>query len=111
MSLKPDSAAGDRAAEASTFGCHPIHKAPDPYGPSCRWWAHWRAVPCGSFGLSPVGSHGIRPDHQALADEPLPRAWLQGEAPVSPFRAGLTGSLGVCRPFGVFEPHLVWPLT
>ncbi|KAI3361272.1 hypothetical protein L3Q82_013455 [Scortum barcoo] len=33
------------------------------------------------FGLSPAGSRGQRPGHQALACEPQPQAWLQGGAP------------------------------
>ncbi|KAI3361876.1 hypothetical protein L3Q82_002210 [Scortum barcoo] len=41
--------------------------------------------PCRHFGLSPAGSHGQRPGHQALACEPQPQAWLQGGAP---FRLG-----------------------
>ncbi|KAI3359434.1 hypothetical protein L3Q82_002932 [Scortum barcoo] len=35
------------------------------------------------FGLSPAGSRGQRPGHQALACEPQPQAWLQGGAPGS----------------------------
>ncbi|KAI3363916.1 hypothetical protein L3Q82_001513 [Scortum barcoo] len=33
-------------------------------------------------GLSPAGSRGQRPDHQALACEPQPQAWLQGGTPM-----------------------------
>ncbi|KAI3377080.1 hypothetical protein L3Q82_000063 [Scortum barcoo] len=39
------------------------------------------------LGLSPAGSRGQRPGHQALACEPQPQAWLQGGAPVTPIRA------------------------
>ena len=37
-------------------------------------------VPRCSFGLGPAGLRG-KPDHQALADEPALRAWLQRGAP------------------------------
>ncbi|KAI3361980.1 hypothetical protein L3Q82_012330 [Scortum barcoo] len=40
-----------------------------------------RRDPRRHFGLSPAGSRGQRPGHQALACEPQPQAWLQGGAP------------------------------
>ncbi|KAI3372063.1 hypothetical protein L3Q82_006704 [Scortum barcoo] len=40
-----------------------------------------QAGPRRHFGLSPAGSRGQRPGHQALACEPQPQAWLQGGAP------------------------------
>ncbi|KAI3375713.1 hypothetical protein L3Q82_004018 [Scortum barcoo] len=43
----------------------------------------WSGEPTGHFGLSPAGSRGQRPGHQALACEPQPQAWLQGGAPVT----------------------------
>ncbi|KAI3354358.1 hypothetical protein L3Q82_018881, partial [Scortum barcoo] len=42
------------------------------------------------FGLSPAGSRGQRPSHQALACKPRSQAWLHGGAPVMPIRADVT---------------------
>ena len=78
MSQESESVAEDRSDRTHAFGYHPTHNAPDPYGPSHRWWVHGRADPCLLFGLGPAGLHGQKSDHQALAFEPLPQAWLWG---------------------------------
>ncbi|KAK3550784.1 hypothetical protein QTP70_005464 [Hemibagrus guttatus] len=64
--------------------------APDPYAPSCGWWAYGKVGLCLFFGLFPAKSHRQRLGHQALACMPQPQAWLQGGAPVTPVRATQT---------------------
>ena len=56
---------------------------PNPFGSSCRWWAHGKEVLSHLFGLSPAGPHGQRSCHQALAVVPCPQTWLQEGAPVT----------------------------
>ncbi|KAI3369756.1 hypothetical protein L3Q82_024579, partial [Scortum barcoo] len=73
--------ARDWVVEAPCHDCYPNHIAPVPHGPSCGCRAYWKAGPRRHFGLSPAGSRGQRPGHQALACEPQPQAWLQGGAP------------------------------
>ncbi|KAK3571512.1 hypothetical protein QTP86_012861 [Hemibagrus guttatus] len=73
--------------EAPAHDCYPKHTAPDPYAPSCRWWAYGKVGLRLSFGLCPAESRRQRLGHQALACMPQPQAWLQGGAPVTPVRA------------------------
>ena len=67
------STAKGRIAKVPVFGCHPKLLVPDPFGPSCRWWAHETGVPCNLFGLSPPGPYGQRSSHQALIVMPRPQ--------------------------------------
>ncbi|KAK3528664.1 hypothetical protein QTP70_007203 [Hemibagrus guttatus] len=55
--------------------------APDPYAPSCGWWAYGKVGLRRFFGLCPAESHRQRLGHQALTCMPQPQAWLQGGAP------------------------------
>ncbi|KAK3529902.1 hypothetical protein QTP86_007226 [Hemibagrus guttatus] len=61
--------------------------APDPYAPSCGWWAYGKVGLHRFFRLCPAESHRQRLGHQALACMPQPQAWLHGGAPVTPVRA------------------------
>ncbi|KAK3570140.1 hypothetical protein QTP86_012522 [Hemibagrus guttatus] len=51
--------------------------APDPYAPSCGWWAYGKLGLRLFFGLCPAESRRQRLGHQALACVPQPQAWLQ----------------------------------
>ncbi|KAK3521137.1 hypothetical protein QTP86_012535 [Hemibagrus guttatus] len=87
MSQKPDSLSGVWDAEAPAHDRYPKHIAPDPYAPSCGWWAYGKVGLRRFFGLCPAESCRQRLGHQALACVPQPQAWLQGGAPVTPVRA------------------------
>ncbi|KAK3554500.1 hypothetical protein QTP70_024407 [Hemibagrus guttatus] len=69
--------------------------APDPYAPSCGWWAYGKVGLCCFFGLCPAESCRQRLSHQALACVPQPQAWLQGGAPVTPVRATAPVEIGL----------------
>lgn len=47
-----------------------IHTAPNPHGPTYRWWACWKGDPCHLFWLCPIG---IDTSHQALTIKPHPQ--------------------------------------
>ena len=102
-SMYPWSPSRDWVVGAPTQDCHP----PAPSEPSCRWWTYWNAGPRCSFRLRPVRSRGQRPLHQVLACKLQPQAWLQGGAPVTPFRVTWT-SLLYSLSSGPLEPLLVW---
>ncbi|KAK3553961.1 hypothetical protein QTP70_017454, partial [Hemibagrus guttatus] len=74
-------------AGAPAHDRYPKHIAPDPYAPSCGWWAYGKVGLRRFFGLCPAESRRQRLGHQALACVPQPQAWLQGGAPVTPVRA------------------------
>jgi len=103
--------AEDQTGKASTFGCYPAHIAPDPLGPSHGWSARRKEDPLHVFRLCPTEPHGDRPGHQALAAGPHPRAWLQGEAPVSCVRTrdDAPSKLIFCHR-GSYELFFVWSL-
>ncbi|KAK3572521.1 hypothetical protein QTP86_034309 [Hemibagrus guttatus] len=90
MSQKPDSLSRVWVVGAPAHDCYPKYMAPDPYAPSCGWWAYGKVGLCLFFGLFPAKSHRQRLGHQALACMPQPQAWLQGGAPVTPVRATQT---------------------
>ncbi|KAK3505665.1 hypothetical protein QTP70_020795 [Hemibagrus guttatus] len=70
--------------------------APEPYAPSCGWWAYGKVGLRLFFGLCLAESRRQRLGHQALACVPQPQAWLQGGAPVTQVRATISyDSLGV----------------
>ncbi|KAK3571150.1 hypothetical protein QTP86_003366 [Hemibagrus guttatus] len=81
MSQKQDSSSKVWVVGAPAHDCYPKHTAPDPYAPSCGWWAYGKVGLRLSFGLCPTESHRQRLGHQALACVPRPQAWLQGGAP------------------------------
>ncbi|KAK3566093.1 hypothetical protein QTP86_025702 [Hemibagrus guttatus] len=83
----PDSLSRVWVAGASAHDRYPKHMAPDPYAPSCGWWAYGKVGLCRFFGLCPAESRRQRLGHQALACVPQSQAWLQGGAPVTPVRA------------------------
>ncbi|KAK3515049.1 hypothetical protein QTP70_004036 [Hemibagrus guttatus] len=87
MSQKPDSLSRVWAAGAPAHDRYPKHIAPDPYAPSCGWWAYGKVGLRRFFGLCPAESRRQRLGHQALTCVPQPQAWLQGGAPVTPVRA------------------------
>ncbi|KAK3517069.1 hypothetical protein QTP86_004180, partial [Hemibagrus guttatus] len=74
-------------AGAPAHDRYPKHIAPDPYAPSCGWWAYRKVGLRCFFGLCPAESCRQRLGHQALACVPQPQAWLQGGAP-NPFALG-----------------------
>ncbi|KAK3530227.1 hypothetical protein QTP86_020143, partial [Hemibagrus guttatus] len=96
-------------AGAPAHDRYPKHIAPDPYAPSCGWWAYGKVGLRRFFGLCPAESRRQRLGHQALACVPQPQAWLQGGAP-NPFALGdptrstkplttwLLGSFGYSNP-------------
>ncbi|KAK3552059.1 hypothetical protein QTP70_031765 [Hemibagrus guttatus] len=77
MSQKQDSSSKVWVVGAPAHDCYPKHTAPDPYAPSCGWWAYGKVGLRLSFGLCPTESHRQRLGHQALACVPRPQAWLQ----------------------------------
>ncbi|KAK3533570.1 hypothetical protein QTP70_023431 [Hemibagrus guttatus] len=81
MSQKPDFLSRVWAVGATAHDCYPKHIAPDPYAPSCGWWAYGKVGPRLFFGLCPAESRRQRFGHQALTCVPQPQAWLQGGAP------------------------------
>ncbi|KAK3557566.1 hypothetical protein QTP70_030495, partial [Hemibagrus guttatus] len=93
MSQKPDSLSRVWAAGAPAHDRYPKHIAPDPYAPSCGWWAYRKVGLRRFFGLCPAESRRQRLGHQAFACVPQPQAWLQGGAPVTPVRATGGGEL------------------
>lgn len=52
--------------------CHTSSMAPAPSGPSCGWWAYWRADPCRVFELcptvGPVGAQVAKPGDVNILD-------------------------------------------
>ncbi|KAK3561615.1 hypothetical protein QTP86_010755 [Hemibagrus guttatus] len=86
MSQKPDSLSRVWVAGAPAHGRYPKHIAPDPYAPSCGWWAYGKVGLRRFFGLCPAESRRQRLGHQALACVPQSQAWLQDGAPVTPVR-------------------------
>ncbi|KAK3558649.1 hypothetical protein QTP86_022967 [Hemibagrus guttatus] len=95
MSQKSDSLSRVWVAGAPAHDRYPKHIAPDPYAPSCGWWAYGKVGLRRFFGLCPAKSHRQRLGHQALTCVPQPQAWLQGGAPVTPVRATLIEKHGV----------------
>ncbi|KAK3565172.1 hypothetical protein QTP86_000478 [Hemibagrus guttatus] len=89
MFQKPDSLSRVWVIGAPAHDCYPKHTAPDPYAPSCGWWAYGKVGLCLSFGLCPAESRRQRLGHQVLVCVPKPQAWLQGGAPVTPVWATL----------------------
>ncbi|KAK3545104.1 hypothetical protein QTP70_000616 [Hemibagrus guttatus] len=83
---EPDSLSRFWVVGAPAHDCYPKHMAPDPYGPSCGWWAYVKVGLRHFFGLCPAESRRQRLGHQALACVPQPQAWLQGGALVTPVR-------------------------
>ncbi|KAK3558650.1 hypothetical protein QTP86_022968 [Hemibagrus guttatus] len=65
---------------APAYDRYPKHIAPDPYAPSCGWWAYGKVGLRRFFGLCPAESRRQRLGHQALACVPQPQAWLQDPA-------------------------------
>ncbi|KAK3511412.1 hypothetical protein QTP70_007330 [Hemibagrus guttatus] len=90
MSQKPDSLSRVWVAGAPAHDRYPKHIAPDPYAPSCGWWAYGKVGLRRFFGLCPAESRRQRLGHQALTCVPQPQAWLQGGAPVTPVRATIS---------------------
>ncbi|KAK3548150.1 hypothetical protein QTP70_004837 [Hemibagrus guttatus] len=88
MSQKPDFSSRIWVVGAPAHDCYPKHTAPDPYAPSCGWWAYGKVGLCLSFGLCPAESHRQRFGLQALGCVPQPQAWLQGGAPVTSVQVG-----------------------
>ncbi|KAK3567038.1 hypothetical protein QTP86_008967 [Hemibagrus guttatus] len=80
MSQNPDSLPRVLVAGAHAHDRYPKHIAPDPYAPSCGWWAYGKVGLRRFFGLCPAESRRQRLGHQALACVPQPQAWLQGVA-------------------------------
>ncbi|KAK3573967.1 hypothetical protein QTP86_033557, partial [Hemibagrus guttatus] len=80
---KPDSLSRVWVAGAPAHDRYPKNIAPDPYAPSCGWWAYGKVGLRRFFGLCPAESRRQRFGHQALACVPQ----LQGGAPVTPVRA------------------------
>ncbi|KAK3525545.1 hypothetical protein QTP86_034728 [Hemibagrus guttatus] len=83
----PDSLSRVWVIGAPAHDCYPKHIAPDPYAPSCGWWAYGKVGLHLFFWLCPAESRRQRLGHQVLACVPQPQAWLQGGAPVTPVRA------------------------
>ncbi|KAI3356741.1 hypothetical protein L3Q82_003416 [Scortum barcoo] len=67
MSLWPEFWSRDWVVEAPCHNCYPNHIAPAPHGQSCVSGEPTgrQAGPHRHFGLSPAGSRGQRPSHQA----------------------------------------------
>ncbi|KAK3516215.1 hypothetical protein QTP70_006366 [Hemibagrus guttatus] len=86
VSQKPDSLSRVWVVGAHAHDRYPKHMAPDPYAPSCGWWAYGKVGLRLFFGLCPAESCRQRLGHQALACVTQPQAWLQGGAPVTPVR-------------------------
>ncbi|GAA6111504.1 protein NLRC3-like, partial [Tachysurus ichikawai] len=81
MSLEPDSVFGDWVSEAPAFDCHP--HCPGPLRFLLQVVGPQEIGPTPVFQAEP----SRQPGNQALAFDPQPRAWLQGGAPVAPYRA------------------------
>ncbi|KAK3525598.1 hypothetical protein QTP70_000430 [Hemibagrus guttatus] len=80
MSQKPNSLSRVWVTGAPAYDRYPKHIAPDPYAPSCGWWAYGKVGLRRFFGLCPAESRRQRLGHQALACVPQPQAWLQDPA-------------------------------
>ncbi|KAK3552805.1 hypothetical protein QTP86_022575 [Hemibagrus guttatus] len=64
MSQKPDSLSRVWVAGAPAHDRCPKHIAPDPYAPSCGWWAYGKVGLRRFFGLCPAESRRQRLGHQ-----------------------------------------------